>query len=77
MCGRAVTLLVCALCSGVADLLAGGGAERAGAGRGAGAAGGAGVLLGGVGAGLRLAAGALGRRGLPHLQECAASRAED
>lgn len=63
--------------SGVADLLAVGGAQRRGAGRGAGAAGGAGVLLRGVRVRLRLAAGALRRRRLPHLQECAAGRAED
>lgn len=68
----------CVSCSsGVADLLAVGGAVGRGAGRGAGAAGGAGVLLRGVGAGLQLAAGAVGRRRLPHLQERAASRTED
>lgn len=64
-------------CSGVADLLAVGGPVGRGAGHGAGAAGGAGLLLRGVGGGLQLAAGAVRRRRLPHLQERAAGRAED
>lgn len=63
--------------SGIADILALCEPVGRGAGRGAGAAGGARVLLGGVGAGVRLAAGALRRRRLPHLQERAASCPED
>lgn len=64
-------------CSGVADLLALRGALGRGAGRGAGAAGGAGLLLRGVGDGLRVAAGAVRRRRLPHIQERAPGRTED
>lgn len=63
--------------SGVADLLAVGGAVGRGAGRRAGAAGGAGLLLGGVGARVRVAARPLRCRRLPRLQERAPGRAED
>lgn len=76
MCVRCCNVLWCGY-SGVADLLAERGAVGRGAGRGAGAAGGAGVLQRGVGAGVRLAAGAVRRRRLPYLQERPAGRAED
>ncbi|CAK1601441.1 unnamed protein product [Parnassius mnemosyne] len=63
--------------SGVADLLAERGTVGRGAGRRPGAAGGAGLVLGGVGAGVRGAAGARRRARAAHLPQRAAGRAED